>query len=268
MLPSLGSGRGDLVDSGRQVFVDLHPAVLSIGPKGGRVRPHHRPLLHLGTGLRTLLTQSLADPRLQREDRCVAHGEPEAPREAHLNPLPGEAALPPVGYPRRELWAEVPARGKRRLGEGPTKAQLCSLAGVIPRADNRGPKVSQRRSVKWGDMASRRFLRIAVQAMLQSKQDTTIKRLYAKKAKTIGASKAQAAAARELAPAIPHLLTHEEPYRDSDTEPSERKLSKMKRTAAREVALPTAPDLESLDLQLASKAVALVRLARENACTA
>ena len=69
----------------------------------------------------------------------------------------------------------------------PTKAQLCSLAGVVPRADNSGAKVSQHRSVKRGDMVLKRFLCIAVQGRLRAKRDTTIKRFYAKKAKAIGA---------------------------------------------------------------------------------
>lgn len=145
----------------------------------------------------------------------------------------------------------------------PTKAQLCSLAGVVPRADNSGAKVSQHRSVKRGDMVLKRFLCIAVQGMLRSKQDTTIKRFYAKKAKSIGAPKAQVAAARKLACAIWHMLSHNEAYRDADTELSERKVTKMERTATSEVALPTARDLESLGERLTGRAVALERLARE-----
>ena len=145
----------------------------------------------------------------------------------------------------------------------PTKAQLCSLAGVVPRADNSGAKVSQHRSVKRGDMVLKRFLCIAVQGMLRAKQDTTIKRFYTKKAKSIGAPKAQVAAARKLACAIWYMLSHHEAYRDADTELSERKLTKMERTATSEVALPTARDLESLGEKLTGKADALERLARE-----
>ena len=62
----------------------------------------------------------------------------------------------------------------------PTKAQLCSLAGVAPKGDNSGAKVSQHRWVKRGDMVLKRFLSVAVQGMLRSKQETTIKRFYTK----------------------------------------------------------------------------------------
>jgi transposase len=68
----------------------------------------------------------------------------------------------------------------------PTKAQLGSLVGVVPRADNGGAKVSQHRSVKRGDMVLKWFLWIAVPRMLRSKPETTLKRFYAKKAKIIG----------------------------------------------------------------------------------
>ena len=147
----------------------------------------------------------------------------------------------------------------------PTKAQLCSLAGVVPRADNSGAKVSQHRSVKRGDMVLKRFLCIAVQGMLRSKQETTIKRFYAKKAKTIGAAKAQVAAARKLACAIWHMLTHGEPYRDADDELTKRKTSRMARTAEQDVALPTARDLEGIGEKLTARAGALERLDREEA---
>ena len=125
--------------------------------------------------------------------------------------------------------------------------------------------MSQHRSVKRGDMVLKRFLCIAVQGMLRAKQDTTIKRFYAKKAKSIGTAKAQVAAARKLACAIWYMLSHNEAYRDADTELSERKLTKMARTATSEVALPTSRDLESLGEKLTGKADALERLVREEA---
>ncbi len=125
--------------------------------------------------------------------------------------------------------------------------------------------MSQHRSVKRGGMVLKRFLCIAVQGMLRSKQDTTIKRFYTKKAKSIGAAKAHVAAARKLACAIWYMLSHNEAYRDADTELSERKLTKMEHTATSEAALPTPRDLESVAKQLTGRAVALERLAREEA---
>ncbi|MGI0129423.1 MAG: IS110 family transposase, partial [Thermoplasmata archaeon] len=96
------------------------------------------------------------------------------------------------------------------------KKQLCSHAGVVPRADNSGERVSQHRSVKKGDMVLKRFLCIAVQGMLRASRDTSIKRFYEKKAKSIGAPKAQIAAARKLACAIWWMLTHNEAFKDED----------------------------------------------------
>ena len=59
------------------------------------------------------------------------------------------------------------------------------------------------------------------------------------------------------------MLTHHEAYRDADTELSERKLTKLERTATTEQVLPSARDLESLGEKLTGKTVALERLARE-----
>ena len=147
----------------------------------------------------------------------------------------------------------------------PTRAQFCSLAGVVPRADNRGAKVSQHRSVKRSDAGLNGFLRIVVQGMLWSKQDTTIKRFYTKKAKSIGAAKALVATARKLAGAIWHMPSHNEVYRDADTELTKRKVTKREHTATSEATLPTPRDLEGVAEQLTGRAVAQERLAREEA---
>ncbi|MCI4319594.1 MAG: transposase [Thermoplasmata archaeon] len=107
------------------------------------------------------------------------------------------------------------------------KKQLCSHAGVMPRADNSGERVSQHRSVKKGDAVLKRFLCIAVQGMLRANRDTAIKRFYEKKAKAIGAPKAQVAAARKLACAVWWMLTYNEPFKDEDEELTARKTQRM-----------------------------------------
>ncbi|MDG6969990.1 MAG: IS110 family transposase [Nitrososphaerota archaeon] len=152
------------------------------------------------------------------------------------------------------------------IGQFPTNTQLSSLSGVVPRADNSGAKVSQHRSVKRGDIVLKRVLCIAGPGMLRSKPETTLKRFYTKKAKTIGAAKAQVAAARKLACAIWYMLGHDEPYRDADSELSNRRVTRMERAATSAAALPTARDLESVREKLTGRAGALERLAREDAC--
>jgi hypothetical protein len=84
-------------------------------------------------------------------------------------------------------------------------------------------------------------------------------------AKTIGAAKAQVAAARKLACAIRHMLTHGEPYRDADDELTERTTSRMARTAGQDASLPSARDLAGIDEKLTTRAGALERLDREEA---
>jgi transposase len=143
------------------------------------------------------------------------------------------------------------------------KKQLCSHAGVVPRADNSGEKVSQHRSVKKGDMVLKRFLCIAVQGMLRANRETSIKRFYEKKAKAIGAPKAQVAAARKLACAIWWMLTHNEPFKDEDEDLTARKSQRME-ARARGVTEPISEErLSEVGERLIAQAPLLERLARE-----
>jgi transposase len=144
-----------------------------------------------------------------------------------------------------------------------TKKQLCSHAGVVPRADNSGEKVSQHRPVKKGDAVLKRFLCIAVQGMLKAKQDTSIKRFYEKKAKSIGAPKAQVAAARKLACAIWFMLSHREPFKDEDEELTARKEDRMVARARKEIEEITPERLASVGEELIGRTPLLERLARE-----
>ena len=143
------------------------------------------------------------------------------------------------------------------------KKQLCSHAGVVPRADNSGERVSQHRSVKKGDMVLKRFLCIAVQGMLRASRDTSIKRFYERKAKAIGTPKAQIAAARKLACAIWWMLTHNEPFKDEDEALTARKEQRMEaraREATEEISEET---LTEVGEKLITHAPLLERLARE-----
>lgn len=144
-----------------------------------------------------------------------------------------------------------------------TKKELCSHAGVVPRADNSGEQVSRHRPVKKGDMVLKRFLCIAVQGMLRANRDTSIKRFYEKKAKAIGAPKAQIAAARKLACAIWWMLSHSEPFNDEDEELTARKEDRMVVRAKRPSEEITTEDLDRVGEKLIERAPLLERLAKE-----
>ena len=143
------------------------------------------------------------------------------------------------------------------------KKQVCSHAGVVPRADNSGEKVSSHRSVKMGDMVLKRFLCIAVQGMLRANRGTSINRFYEKKAKSIGSAKAQVAAARKLACAIWWMLTHGEPFRDEDEDLMARKTRRMEARSQEAMGEMTESELDRIGQKLEAKASLLERLARE-----
>jgi transposase len=145
----------------------------------------------------------------------------------------------------------------------PTKKQLCSHAGVVPRADDSGERVSSHRHVKPGDFVLKRFLCIAVQGMLRASQETAIKRFYEKKVKAIGAQKAQVAAARKLACAVWWMLTHHEAFKDQDEELTEQKAKRMQSVSERPTSEVTEEDLEEVAKALEERLPTLNRLSTE-----
>ncbi|MGI0130507.1 MAG: IS110 family transposase [Thermoplasmata archaeon] len=145
----------------------------------------------------------------------------------------------------------------------PTKKHLCSHAGVVPRADNSGETVSSHRHVKPGDFVLKRFLCIAVQGMLRANQETAIRRFYEKKAKAIGAQKAQVAAARKLACAIWWMLSHNEAFKDQDEALTERKAKRMQTVSERPTPEVTEEDLEKVGRALEERLPTLSRLTTE-----
>jgi transposase len=145
----------------------------------------------------------------------------------------------------------------------PTKRQLASYAGLVPRADNSGGVVSSHRHVKPGDMVLKRFLCGAVMGMLLARQETAVKRFYQKKAKQIGQPKAQVAAARKLSAVVWWVLTHREAYREEDEELTERKAARLDRAAQHPPSEIGSEKLETIGTRLAEKVDALDRLSRE-----
>lgn len=145
----------------------------------------------------------------------------------------------------------------------PTKKHLGSHAGVVPRGDNSGEKVSSHRHVKSGDFVLKRFLCIAVQGMPRARQETAIRRFYEKKAKAIGAQKAQVAAARKLACAIWWMLSHHEAFQDQDDALTVRKAKRMQSVPERPTPEVTAEDLEKVGRALEDRLPTLSRLTTE-----
>ena len=112
-------------------------------------------------------------------------------------------------------------------------------------------------------MVLKRFLCIGVQGMLRSSQKTKISAFYHKMAKSIGAEKAQVAAARKLARAIWPMLKNGTPYQDQDEELTEREGKRMVKRAEGAPSFVTPDDLEVLANKLIDKTKTLERLARE-----
>jgi transposase len=144
-----------------------------------------------------------------------------------------------------------------------TKQQLASYAGLVPRADNSGTKVSWHRSVKPGNLVLKRFLCSAVMGMLIARQETAIKRFYLRKAKQIGPAKARVAAARKLSAVVWWILSHREAYREQDEGLTERKEVQLDRKAARPVSEVSSEGLAMIGAELAEKVDALRQLEQD-----
>ncbi|HTT45929.1 MAG TPA: transposase, partial [Thermoplasmata archaeon] len=144
-----------------------------------------------------------------------------------------------------------------------TKQKLASYAGLVPRADNSGEKVSAGRPVKKGNMMLKSFLCTAVMAMLKASQETAVARFYREKAKSHPAQKAQVAAARKLSAEVWKILTFEVPYREQDADLTERKTTMMQRVASETIAEVSEDQMEELADRVCGKSAILGRLEEE-----
>lgn len=145
----------------------------------------------------------------------------------------------------------------------PTMNHLASDAGLVPRADNSGEKVSEGRKVKPGNMVMKNFLLCGVNAMLKCKEETSIARFYRKKEKQIGMPKARVAAGRKLARVVWKVLTTEQAYVEQQARLTERKLSRMSREARKSRPPVTTTELEAIAEDLVSKEGTVIRLMEE-----
>ena len=106
----------------------------------------------------------------------------------------------------------------------------------MPRVDNSGDRVSRRNHVRNGDIILKSLLCTAVQEMLKSAKETAIARSYWRKEKSIGAARAQVAAARKLACVVRAMLTSGKPYVEEDKDLTARKTVTMDKHAMKAAA--------------------------------
>ena len=90
--------------------------------------------------------------------------------------------------------------------------------------------------VKNGDTILKSLLCTAVQGMLKCTTETALAKFYRKKEKTIGAAKAQVAAARKHACVVWAVLTTRQPYVEENEELTARKTAAMSRSSRKAVA--------------------------------
>lgn len=221
-------------------------------------------------GLQTLTTLPLSPEersalaRYLRQLTYLATQEEELQRELARVAVDREdmrllMSIPGVDYYTAvALVAEI-----GEIGRFPTKQQLASYAGLVPRADNSGGKVSWHRSVKPGNLVLKRFLCNAVMGMSLARQETGVKRFYQKKSQQLGHPKAQVAAARKLSAVVWWILSHRQPYREQDEKLTERKEVRLEREAIRTVPEVSSELLERIGAELAEKGETLARLESE-----
>lgn len=142
----------------------------------------------------------------------------------------------------------------------PTKRHLCSYAGLVPKADNSGEKISEHQRVKKGDTVLKYFLTNAVQGMLRANKNTAVKKFYHKKEKQIGVPKAQVAAARKIACVVWWVLANKKAYTEQDPSLTARKYGKMKTKAAMIEKEVTQDDIKKLIAEINKKRDVLERL--------
>ena len=145
----------------------------------------------------------------------------------------------------------------------PTKRHLASDAGLVPRADNSGETVSKHSKCKKGNGVLKFFLCSAVNAVVKSNVETTVKNYYHKKAKQIGEGKARVAAARKLSAIVWKILTSRQPYQEEDKYLTERKMDKMEKKAKKPSMMINDEELSFLAEGISSKSNILERMTYE-----
>lgn len=147
---------------------------------------------------------------------------------------------------------------KARIGDAsrfPTKKHLCSYAGVVPKSDNSGGRVSEHEHVKPGDAVLKNALTCAVRGAVRAKADSAVKRLYLKQIRRgKDEQDAEVIAARKLACIAWKILTSRQRYVEEDEYLTARKMKKamyLTKRSLRHVSKPE--DIPSLAKSLTEK---------------
>ena len=161
---------------------------------------------------------------------------------------------------------------KARAGDAsrfPTKKHFCSYAGVVPKADNSGERVSEHNRVKHGDDVLKYALTCGVNATARACTDSAVKRFYLKQiAKGKSPQDAQVAAARKLACIVWMFLTSKERYIEEDRYLTSRKMIRLSQIAKRPLEHTTKPeDISVLVSDLKSRTGVLDKYPEELDCT-
>jgi transposase len=205
---------------------------------------------HLALGLEQLELLAEQEESLQAELAKVAEDRKDVQL---LMTIPGVDYYTAVG-----LVAEI-----GDIHRFPTKQKLASYAGLVPRADNSGERVSEHRPVKKGNMVLKGFLCTAVRGMRKASQPTAVAAFYRKKAKSRPPQTAQVAAARKLSAEVWKILTFEVVYREEDFGLTERKTARMLKKAEQVPDPTTEEELVELASRLGGKSQILDRLQQE-----
>jgi len=157
---------------------------------------------------------------------------------------------------------------KARAGDAsrfPTKKHFCSYAGVVPKADNSGERVSEHNRVKHGDDVLKYALTCGVNAAARARASSAVKRFYLRQiAKGKSPQDAQVAAARKLACIVWKILTSKERYVEEDRYLTSRKMSRLSQIAKRPLEHTTKPeDVSTLVSDLKSGTDALEKSPEE-----
>ncbi|EQD77244.1 transposase IS116/IS110/IS902 family protein, partial [mine drainage metagenome] len=209
------------------------------------LRPEER--AHLARCLEQLELLAQQEEVMQVELAKIAQGRKDV---QFLMTIPGVGFYTAIG-----ILAEI-----GNIKRFPDKQHLASYAGLVPKADNSGDKVSAGRPVKKGNLQLKSFLCTAVKGMLKSGQTTAVTRFYRKKAESQPAQKATVDAARKLSGEIWKILTFEVPYREEDADLTERKEKRMNEVAEELAPAISSEDLAALAGRLSGKTDVLDRL--------
>ena len=205
---------------------------------------------HLGRYLEQLELLARQEETMQAELATIAQGS----KDVHLMmTIPGAGFYSAVG-----IVAEIGDIHRFR-----DKKRLASYAGLVPKSDNSGQRVSDGRPVKKGNMQLKSFLCTTVKGMMRAGQETAVTKFYHEKAKTQPARKATVDAARKLSAEVWKILTFEVPYQEQDASLTERKEKRMNNVAEELAPAISSEQMETLADRLGKKADVLERLEAE-----